>query len=216
MHKNTIDISLNGPNPQTHIQVVTQKILSTNTEQVDGQYVSPLSLSNCISPPAKTNARRSIMSLDRVNENPNNMDESDVSGGEEQMSDICGSEIPRYLVKPSPLDQFTVDFRNILADIEENGDGGDSDVDGDVAGDLDMEVKEANNQIVQFQDDENAVLLLDDNITVFDESVEKKNYSIDLSSYIPDVPSDWIAPEAKVHLSEPSDFTSIDNPGNWK
>ena len=68
-------------------------------------------------------------------EKPNEDDDLD--------SEMYGSQLPRYLVKHSPLDQFTLDLKNIIADVEEDGDGGDSDVDGDLAEDLDKAVKES-------------------------------------------------------------------------
>ena len=79
-------------------------------------------------------------------------------------SEMYGSQVPRYLVKPSPLDQFTLDMKNILANMEEDGDCGDSDVGGDVAEDLDKVVKEAMKEKTEFEEEENTNLLIDDNI----------------------------------------------------
>ena len=105
------------------------------------------------------------------------MNQSEESDVDDIDSEIIGSQVPRYLLKPSPLDHFTIDFRNILANIKEDGDGGDSDIDRDVAVDLDVAVKEANKEINEFNDDENELLLLDDNFTVFPSTVDMKPFT---------------------------------------
>ena len=57
----------------------------------------------------------------------------------------------------SSLGTFTVDMKNVLAEMEETGDGGDSDVDGDLAETFDETVQEARDEHMQFVEDSEAV-----------------------------------------------------------
>jgi hypothetical protein len=102
----------------------------------------------------------------------------------------------------------------VLADVEEDddeeGDGGDSDVEGDDG----REFEEAAVQAMEEKYQANA----DDSNNVLHTA---KQYEVLLSQMtsgerirLPSPPKDWVAPAPKTIKGEPN-FATVDNPGDW-
>ena len=75
-----------------------------------------------------------------------------------------GHMMPRYCVtttKISSLGTFTVDMKSVLSEMEESGDGGDSNVDGELAESLDEAVQESRAEKRQYLDDNESVAFVD-------------------------------------------------------
>jgi hypothetical protein len=102
----------------------------------------------------------------------------------------------------------------VLADVEadenEEGDGGDSDIEGEDGKEFEQAAVEAMEEKLQANaDDSNAV------------AHTEKQYKVLLSRMtsgnlirLPSPPEDWVAPAPKGHKGEP-EFTAVDNPGDW-
>ena len=129
-----------------------------------------------------------------------------------------GFSIPRYCRStaraPSALSTFTIDLQTVLADIEESGDGGDSDVEGSLCAELDeaVECAELEKRVNAF--DNEIVEFTDRNVTILNDEEMKKLEDDDLDKYVPTPPEDWVPSLRKTHKNEP-EFKDVDNPGNW-
>ena len=132
--------------------------------------------------------------------------------------DESGFSAPRYCrttARTSSLQSFTVDMANVLEEIEETGDGGDSDVEGEVCQDLDIAFEEAESDRAIHQYDNDITNFTDRTVTMLsdDERIKFEAQS-ELQQYIPSPPDGWKSEGRKIELNEPS-FAELDNPGNW-
>ena len=167
-------------------------------------------------------AKRSIGALDTI-QSPGVNDEksadNDSSSGEDDgMMDgvrSLGHSIPRYCVTSTKkgLESFTVDMKNVLSEMEEVGDGGDSDVEGDLAEELDDAVQESINENRAHIDDKEAIEFSDRNVIKLSPS-ESDKWRKDLEKYIPSHPDNWQRDPPKIEQGKP-EFDLIDNPGKW-
>ena len=128
-----------------------------------------------------------------------------------------GHSMPRYCVtttKKSSLSTFSVDMKNVLAEIEELGDGGDSDVEGELAEELDDAVKDSMMENRVHMDDKEVIEFSDRNVMNLSPS-ESEKWKDDLQKYVPSYPDDWVPDEKRIEQGEPAMFNDVDNPGNW-
>ena len=136
----------------------------------------------------------------------------------ENEDDDDGTIVPRYCNAKhirSALQSFTLDLKNVISEIQETGDGGDSDIEGELAAELDEGVEEATLETGTRKEDEDVALLTDKNVTFLDvNDLSRFDTDEKLSSYIPTPPVDWLPPISKNNLGEPS-FDKVDNPGGW-
>ena len=209
----------------------TTSINTTGSQSVVSslQTLSPSVVASVVPTPPNTTtnvdipgAKRTIVRMETVlsvNEEEENLDEelesNSINSSTLDGITSLGHSMPRYCVtstkRSSSLTSFTVDMKNVLAEIEESGDGGDSDVEGQLAEILDEAVQESVAEQRQFADDTETVEFLDRNLVMFEpnsESLKSKN------PYVPTPPEDWIPDVPKIELGEPP-FESVDNPGDW-
>jgi len=136
------------------------------------------------------------------------------SSEEEKSAARCG--VPRYCRMTACASTVNIDMTNVVEDMEEDGDGGDSGVEGQLCEELDLAVAEADlenrthnyeNEIAQFTD-RNVTILADD---------EKAQLKLDsnLNKYAPSPPDGWIPNLPKIQSNEPLLFSYVDNPGDW-
>ena len=160
----------------------------------------------------ETSAKKSLRIIDTIIEGTHE-DDSVYSDKNEGDDPTQGYSIPRYCVKSgrSSLSTFTVDLANVLSEIQETGDGGDSDIDGELIEELDeaRRVAKVNNRL--YKEENEVAEFCDRNVTMLSQS-EAAKVNNDLDKYIPSVPDDWVP---GVRSSDEPEFTTIDNPGNW-
>ena len=136
----------------------------------------------------------------------------------DSQDDETGFSVPRYCrttARSSALHSFTVDMANVLEEIDETGDGGDSDVDGSLCEELDAAYEEAENDRLNHQHENDIVKFIDRNVTILTESENsKRETQSKLEKYIPSQPEEWTPDSRKEEFGEPA-FDEVDNPGKW-
>ena len=138
-------------------------------------------------------------------------EESDEDGLQSQ-----GHSIPRYCVtstKISALATFTVDMVNVLTDMEECGNGGDSDVDGELCELLDEAARETELDKRMYMEEEELATFSDRNVLSVTES-DAIDCNYKFGEYFPKIPPTWKPDQRKLGKNEPL-FSSVDNPGKW-
>ena len=129
-----------------------------------------------------------------------------------------GFSVPRYCrtsARSSPLESFTVDMENVLQEIAESGDGGDSDVEGLICEDLDAAYEEAELDKALYSQENDVAKFIDRNVTMLSEVEQLRlDADIELKKYVPLPPDTWSPDPSKTEFNEPL-FENVDNPGNW-
>ena len=153
--------------------------------------------------------------LDPVDENEDTFHECmDGVSDDGNMSDT-GFSIPRYCRTTRRSSSIHVDMSNVLVDIEETGDGGDSDVEGELCEELDCAVAESELERRAHHHDNEIAEFTDRNLTILTaEEQSKITNENDLQQYVPTPPKDWLPDIPKTHLDQPC-FSDVDNPGSW-
>ena len=196
--------------PSNQSAVSSLPSISTRTEATRRSTAMPAT-------PDATDLRTksAINGLDTIEEELNRSYSSDDDVMVEGIESL-GHSMPRYCVttrKKSSLGTFTVDMKNVLLEMEESGDGGDSDVEGDLAEELDDAVQEAVSDKRSHIEDQEVVEFSDRNIVKLSSSKSKK-WNSELEKYIPSIPDNWKPDDIRSEQGEP-EFDQVDNPGNW-
>ena len=130
----------------------------------------------------------------------------------------AGFSVPRYCrtsVRSSSLESFTVDMENVLQEIAESGDGGDSDVEDLICEDLDAAYEEAELEKALYCQENDVAKFIDRNVTMLDEAEQLQlDAEFELKKYVPLPPDTWSPDLAKLELNEPL-LDNVDNPGKW-
>ena len=155
-------------------------------------------------------------SLEVVEEDDNEIFHECNSGSDDDNISHSGFSVPRYCRTTRKSSSIHVDMSNVWEDIEETGDGGDSDVEGELCGDLDEAVAEAELERRIHEHDNEIAQFTDRNVTILT-AKEADNYgcNIELQKYVPTPPISWTPDIPKTHLDQPLLFEDVDNPGDW-
>ena len=216
----------NEPPPSTPENAITSKKPSSVTIGKDA-----LSVQSCVSslhstPNSNVNTSPSVPTqprslrkrnmtnvIDTIKESTQEDGSTINSAAADEYESSTGYSIPRYCIKTSSgksdMSTFTVDISNVLLEIQESGDGGDSDIDGDLIEELDEAKREAKLDNRVHKEDNEVVEFNDRNVIKVSESESERD---DLEKFIPSIPESWEPSERKVDEPE---FSSVDNPGNW-
>ena len=89
--------------------------------------------------------------------------------------------------KKSSQERFTVDMKNVLLEIEESVDGRDSDVECELAAQLDEVVQEVVSEKRSHYEDRDVIKFSDWSIVKLS-STKSKKWNSDLEQYIPSIP----------------------------
>ena len=81
-------------------------------------------------------------------------------------------------------------MKYFLSEMEETGDGWDSDVDGELAETLDEAVQESRAEKRQYLDNNETVAFVDQNIVVLSETESQNYYDKKTNTYVPTPPED--------------------------
>ena len=121
--------------------------------------------------------------------------------------------LPMYLVLPDTTNNVLC-ATDVDEEEAEEGDGGDSDIEGDDFDLHDTSMMEALQERTEdfLEGDNDSALVQDTNVNSI--LLHQGILRVPANVTIPGTPSDWVAPAAKSAQGEP-DFHLVDNPGNW-
>ena len=176
-----------------------------------------------MSPPVPSSAPRNIahsrtfVAIDTIveGEDENTTTQSRDTDADHGETSTIDYSMPRYCMKTSKtsstLSTFTIDIANVLTEIEEAGDRGDSDVNGDLIEQLDDARMDALIEKRVHMEEEEVAAFSDRNIIKLSED-ESKSPDEELKQFVPSIPETWTPDEKKANEPE---FNEVDNPGNW-